>query len=84
MAAVPDGWDGYFALYDGSPGADPGCTILFPGSTAEFLGNDDLQNDGPASCSSCGCGSPAGQTCKLPDLVVLDAQCGQQACDGFF
>jgi hypothetical protein len=78
VAAIPMGWQGYVALYDGPPAKDPGCGGDFPRSV--FTGHGSLQ-DVPAKCSTCTCGAPQSQTCAIPDIVVSDATCtGAPSC----
>lgn len=85
--ALPNGWTGFFALYDGPPAGDPGCTAAFP--TSDYLGNAQIMVP-PATCSTCSCGSPQNQKCAVTgpastnptypntmELVDLrDASCG--------
>ncbi|AUX22320.1 uncharacterized protein SOCEGT47_028210 [Sorangium cellulosum] len=78
-SAVPDGWIGYFALFDGDPAEDPGCPADFP-SEQPFLGNRDPSAP-PARCT-CSCGPAEGQTCKELETVVIttgDAPCGSES-----
>ncbi|HVY48251.1 MAG TPA: hypothetical protein VHB21_20330 [Minicystis sp.] len=80
VADVPNGWTGYFALYDGAPGADPGCPANYPSNmTAPYLGQGDFSAN-PATCS-CTCGAPTGEKCNYPSEVdVLDAPCATAMC----
>jgi hypothetical protein len=94
VAAVPPGWNGYFALYDGPANTDPGCPADYPSNvTPAFVGNGQF-NNAPAKCTACKCSSPNGGTCTLPDAFpdnpnamytiglnsvwIADAPCGQQ------
>ncbi|WP_437819255.1 hypothetical protein [Sorangium sp. So ce1078] len=73
--AVPEGWSGYFALFDGEPAMDPGCPAAFAAG-APFVGNRGLSAP-PASCA-CSCGPAEGQACEaLEDVVITvsDAPC---------
>ena len=71
--AIPADWTGYFVLYDGAPGQDPGCPDEF--QTEVYLGNGALLAP-PAECSQCTCSAPAGQVCDLPNTVnIVDGQC---------
>jgi hypothetical protein len=83
VSAVPTGWTGYFALFDGAPATDPSCPTSFP--TSAYLGNAGLT--APAdTCSACSCGSPAGGTCVLPtSYTVQDGTCsGTSYCSGTY
>jgi hypothetical protein len=71
--SVPAGWTGYFAVYDGAIN-DPGCPTEY--ATENFLGNKNLQAP-PATCSTCACAAPTGQTCVAPTTITIDdAACG--------
>ncbi|XXX81291.1 hypothetical protein WMF30_21255 [Sorangium sp. So ce134] len=75
-AAVPEGWSGYFALFDGEPAMDPGCPAAFA-EGQPFVGNRGLSAP-PASCA-CSCGPPEGQECGALEevqITVADAPCG--------
>jgi hypothetical protein len=81
FACVPEltaGWTGYFALFEGAPGADPGCSGGFTATTPPpFVGNDGLSAP-PAACS-CSCGPAAEQECDPLDTITIninDAACG--------
>ncbi|MEZ4299416.1 MAG: hypothetical protein R3B70_30980 [Polyangiaceae bacterium] len=74
VPAVPNTWSGYFLLYEGSPVGDPGCTEQFPMDS--YVGNFNL-NAPAATCAACACGSPSGEVCTPPSLIVgLDVPCG--------
>lgn len=81
FACVPEltaGWTGYFALFEGAPGADPGCSGGFTATTPPpFVGNDGL-SAAPAACT-CSCGPAEGQQCAplgSLNILVNDAACG--------
>ncbi|WP_437916425.1 hypothetical protein WME73_17550 [Sorangium sp. So ce302] len=77
-AAVPEGWSGYFALFDGEPAMDPGCPTEFAAGPP-FVGNRSLSAP-PASCT-CSCGPAEGQACDPVDgitITVADAPCGSE------
>ncbi len=72
--SIPNGWAGYFQLYEGTVAGDPGCSVGFPMDA--YSGNFNL-NAPAANCSDCLCGNAQGQVCDPPDLInVLDAPCG--------
>ncbi|AUX31837.1 MULTISPECIES: hypothetical protein [Sorangium] len=74
--AVPEGWSGYFALFDGEPARDPGCPDAFAAGEP-FVGNRGLSAP-PARCT-CSCGPAEGQACDaLGDVLITvsDAPCG--------
>ncbi|WP_437320650.1 hypothetical protein [Sorangium sp. So ce385] len=73
--AVPEGWSGYFALFDGEPARDPGCPDAFAAGEP-FIGNRGLSAT-PASCT-CSCGPVQGQRCAALENIeisVSDAPC---------
>lgn len=73
VAEVPAGWAGYDHLFDGS-GSTPSCAAPFTQTISP--GGSGLTAE-PASCGACSCGAPGGQTCDLPDaLIVQDSTCG--------
>ena len=79
IPAVPAGWTGYVALFDGPSDAGPACPGTFP--TTAYAGNDGL--DAPPACnSSCACGAASGQQCAIGHALVSDAPCGQAATCG--
>ncbi|WP_434047499.1 MULTISPECIES: hypothetical protein [Sorangium] len=74
--AVPEGWSGYFALFDGAPAMDPGCPAAFAAGQP-FVGNRGLSAP-PARCT-CSCGPAQGQRCgdlESIQISVSDAPCG--------
>lgn len=74
--SIPNGWTGYFQLYEGTVAGDPGCSLGFPMDA--YSGNFNL-NAPPANCNACLCGAPQGQVCTPPSLInVLDCPCGGQ------
>ncbi|AUX42173.1 uncharacterized protein SOCE26_036000 [Sorangium cellulosum] len=76
--AVPEGWSGFFALFDGEPAKDPGCPAGFA-SGEPFVGNRSLVAP-PASCT-CSCDPAEGQTCAPLENIVIhvsDAPCGEE------
>ncbi|MBK9259601.1 MAG: hypothetical protein IPM54_07145 [Polyangiaceae bacterium] len=73
VPSPPLNWSGYVALFDGQEADQPACPSTFPSS---FPGYRNLLTP-PHSCSACSCGSPAGQTCDLADVItVSDKNCG--------
>jgi hypothetical protein len=81
FACVPElaeGWTGYFALFEGAPGDDPGCSGGFVATDPPpFVGTDGITAP-PAACS-CSCGPAQGQECGRLDSIVVtmnDAACG--------
>lgn len=81
--AVPAGWEGPFALYEGPEAQSPGCGGSFP--VSRYTGHGDLSAD-PASCS-CSCNPAVGQTCaeSTTPIFLGDAPCGASvACFGNF
>ncbi|HEY4116857.1 MAG TPA: hypothetical protein VGM56_03325 [Byssovorax sp.] len=83
--AIPAGWTGYFALYDGPPGGDPGCPSDFPADTdPSFVGSAGLSFN-PSDCE-CTCGNPTGQTCNFPteldifDVPDCNTDCSSDCC----
>jgi hypothetical protein len=75
VSAVPATWTGYFTLFDGEPGKDPGCPDTFP--TESYLGNATLSAPS-ATCPDCSCAPPQEQSCTLPDLFVSNSSCAAQ------
>ncbi len=74
VSSIPNGWTGYFMLYEGTAVNDPGCTEDFP--MEAYVGNFNL-NAPPAECAACGCSAPQGEVCTPPGVInVFDAQCG--------
>lgn len=74
VSSIPNGWTGYFLLYEGTAAGDPGCTEDFP--TESYAGFFDLDAP-PATCGACSCGAPQGETCVPPPVInVLDQPCG--------
>lgn len=74
VAAVPNGWTGYYQLYQGTVAGDPGCSPEYP--TEGYVGNYNL-NAPPVTCNDCSCGNPTGQVCDPPDIInIFDAPCG--------
>ncbi|MGK3964147.1 hypothetical protein WMF01_26575 [Sorangium sp. So ce1667] len=71
--AVPEGWSGYFALFDGEPAMDPGCPAGFAAGPP-FVGNRGLSAP-PAACA-CSCGPAQGQECGSLKISVSDSPCG--------
>jgi hypothetical protein len=83
VSAIPSGWTGYFALFDGAPATDPSCPNSFP--TSAYLGNAGLTAP-PDTCSTCSCGAATGGTCTLPlSYTVEDGTCGGTSyCSGTY
>jgi hypothetical protein len=76
VAAPPAGWSGPVELYTGTTaqGAAPACGAGFA-STPSFDGNAGLTAPAP-TCTSCGCGSPAGGSCDGPVITFyVDSSC---------
>ncbi len=72
--ALPDGWDGPVALYEG-----PNTSVTCEGNYATGGPNGGKNLNAPnAMCSACSCGAPNGAiTCHFPDLSVYEnASCG--------
>ena len=76
VGSVPQGWTGYFFVYDGMLMGDPGCVDQAP--TPMYVGANSL-NAPPAECAACSCGAPQGEACTPTQMfTVADAPCGQQ------
>src|ERR1700759_428939 len=60
VAAVPWGWTGHTALYDGAIAGAPSCAAPF--ATAVMPGNAEL-TAAPSSCAACVCCAPNGVSC---------------------
>lgn len=77
VAAIPIGWQGYFALYEGAPGSVPNCPADFP-SPIPYEGNNGLVAP-PATCAACTCGGSTNEACDLPnEVIVTEKSCAQQ------
>ncbi|MFO0554828.1 MAG: hypothetical protein U0271_41005 [Polyangiaceae bacterium] len=61
---IPVGWGtfGYAAVFHGSMGQDPACP---DGTTMEVYGGNDGLTNTTATCSACGCGTPAWTDCEF-------------------
>lgn len=66
--ALPDGWDGPVALYEGT--TPPACQGNYP--TTEVGAFKSLVAP-PASCGACTCTTPAGVSCGVPHMLLLDS-----------
>lgn len=77
IAAVPIGWNGYFALYEGAFGTAPACPDDFP-SPLPYEGNNGLMAP-DATCATCTCGASMNEACDLPDVItVTEKTCAMQ------
>jgi hypothetical protein len=72
--AVPDGWSGYLALYDGPTANPPGCPDTYPAD--EYVGNRSILAP-DAECSACTCSAAQGQDCGAEPtwVTVGDGTC---------
>jgi hypothetical protein len=70
---VPAGWSGYVTLYDGLPAGSPACPSTFP--TDDYHGNATL-NAPDATCTTCTCAAPVGESCVPGPVTVADVTCG--------
>ena len=78
VPAAPAGWS-IVELFTASTvqGAPPSCGAGFA-QAAAFDGNSGLTAAAP-TCSSCGCGTPAGATCDGPLMTFyIDTSCGNE------
>ncbi|EYF02820.1 hypothetical protein [Chondromyces apiculatus] len=85
VSAVPEGWTGYFALYNGAPAGDPGCPSTFP--VPSYQGTDGI-TAAPATCT-CSCSAPTWTPgCAPIESITLstgDAACAADTnCTGSF
>jgi len=72
--SIPNGWTGYYEIFQGLPAEDPGCSPEYPMDA--YAGNFNL-NAPPANCNACLCGAPQAQVCNPPSVItVLDCACG--------
>jgi hypothetical protein len=74
---IQAGWTGHYALADGAvaalPGNCPGATYPNP----FYTGYRSLVA-AAATCSSCNCGAPLGESCSIPQLHVSSSTCAEQ------
>jgi hypothetical protein len=74
VSPIPNGWTGYYQLYEGTLAGAPPCTTEFP---VDAFGHYSNLNAPPAMCSSCSCGTAQGQVCTPPSVINgLDVPCG--------
>lgn len=72
VSDVPEGWSGYYVLFEGPSSDDPGCPPAFPAQ--DYAGNAELALPDPA-CPACTCTKPTGETCQLVDDIISNATC---------
>jgi hypothetical protein len=72
VSEAPEQADGFYALFEGKPGDDPGCPAAFPDQG--YAGNADLIIPDPG-CPACTCGVPTGQTCNLTPAFISARNC---------
>lgn len=75
VPSVPFGWSGFAALFEGLPAQTPACPSTFP-TVTPYEGENTLTTPSH-TCSACTCGAPTGQTCDLPDeIIIQNKTCG--------
>lgn len=83
VSAIPLGWSGHAALYEGPLAGAPICPTPFIDTLAP--GNAGLVAP-PASCTSCACGAPTNGACPasggIPNVVPATWSASSVACEG--
>jgi hypothetical protein len=72
VSEAPEGWSGYYVLFEGPSSDDPGCPPAFPAQ--DYAGNAELAMPDPA-CPPCTCAKPTGETCELVPDIISNATC---------